>query len=276
MYRLYGREGKNMRANIENGIIERLQERYPQAEIIVRDIQKTNVTLRAVSIKEQGATLAPTMYLEEIYESVKDIDKAVDIISRNYEKHKDYSVDTSFLMNFEDCKGKITGRLISVKKNRKALAKLVYSVQYEDLALVYYVKIAKDASVGVTLALLSQWGVSAEEVHTAALENLKKEVDIMDMGDFIGGGYGNTGMYIISNKEMYYGAAAILAVEKFLTEMFGRGGFYMIPSSVHEVICFKGDVDEKEADRMVREVNAQELSAEDFLSDHVYKLGLGA
>ena len=236
MYRLYGREGKNMRANIENGIIERLQERYPQAEIIVRDIQKTNVTLRAVSIKEQGATLAPTMYLEEIYESVKDIDKAVDIISRNYEKHKDYSVDTSFLMNFEDCKGKITGRLISVKKNRKALAKLVYSVQYEDLALVYYVKIAKDASVGVTLALLSQWGVSAEEVHTAALENLKKEVDIMDMGDFIGGGYGNTGMYIISNKEMYYGAAAILAVEKFLTEMFGRGGFYMIPSSVHEVI----------------------------------------
>lgn len=276
MYRLYGREGKNMRANIENGIIERLQERYPQAEIIVRDIQKTNVTLRAVSIREKGAAVAPTMYLEEIYESVKDIDKAVDIISRNYEAHKGSSFDTSVLYSFENCKEKITGRLISVKKNRKALEKLFYSIQYEDLALVYYVRMTKEASVAVTKAILSFWGVSTEEVHAAALQNLKREVDIMDMGDFLG--IEISGVYIVSTKDKYYGAAAILVMEQLFAEMFGRGGFIMIPSSVHEVICFKVDdyTDERMMDGWVKEVNAKELSAEDFLSDHVYKLGLGA
>ena len=65
-------------------------------------------------------------------------------------------------------------------------------------------------------------------------------------------------MYILTNKQHFYGAAAIL------------------PSSVHEVILLAdtGVEDREHLYDMVREVNAQNVPEEELLSDNVYYFSL--
>lgn len=80
-------------------------------------------------------------------------------------------------------------------------------------------------------------------------------------------------MYILTNKKKQYGATCIL-YEGVLREIAQRlqSDFYILPSSVHEVILLptNNDSDRKELTEMVLEVNNSILSKEDMLSDHVY------
>ena len=56
-----------------------------------------------------------------------------------------------------------------------------------------------------------------------------------------------------------------------LSEKFS-GSFYVIPSSIHEVLLLKATKDEDTAylNRMVRAVNEQRVAPEEVLADHVY------
>ena len=51
-----------------------------------------------------------------------------------------------------------------------------------------------------------------------------------------------------------------------------KGDFIVLPSSVHEVIVLdaKNGMKYKDLASIVQDVNASEVSAEEFLSDHVY------
>ena len=50
------------------------------------------------------------------------------------------------------------------------------------------------------------------------------------------------------------------------------GDFYVLPSSVHEVLVVpkRADMDVKDLEHMVQEVNATQVAVEEQLSDHVY------
>lgn len=82
-------------------------------------------------------------------------------------------------------------------------------------------------------------------------------------------------MYVAGNYCKNYGAAVILYenfLEKFAKEI--NSDFYILPSSIHEVILIPVGNDEEEVARlkyMVYEVNHTELEAEEILSDSVYR-----
>ena len=80
-------------------------------------------------------------------------------------------------------------------------------------------------------------------------------------------------MYILTNKQHFYGAASVLypeVLEKYANE-FGHD-FYIFPSSVHEVILLAdtGVENKEHLYDMVREVNGQNVPQEELLSDNVY------
>ena len=81
-------------------------------------------------------------------------------------------------------------------------------------------------------------------------------------------------MYVASNESKNFGAAVILYDAFF--EDFAKNinsDFYILPSSIHEVILVPVENEENEADRlkdMVYEVNRSELSEEEILSDSIY------
>ncbi len=80
-------------------------------------------------------------------------------------------------------------------------------------------------------------------------------------------------LLVLTNKRKYFGASCILyhgLLEKF-SERLGQG-FYILPSSIHEVILLPENY-VKHPDRlmkMVSEVNETQLDPEDVLTDSVY------
>ena len=81
-------------------------------------------------------------------------------------------------------------------------------------------------------------------------------------------------IYVETTQSKIFGAAVLL-YPRFLeheAEALGRN-FYIIPSSVHEVLIIPAEKIEQDADElleMVKEVNTTQVSDEEVLSDNVY------
>lgn len=81
-------------------------------------------------------------------------------------------------------------------------------------------------------------------------------------------------IYVISNESRVNGAAVIIdpEVSRQVSERCG-GDFYLLPSSVHELLAVAkdGTMDHQMLESMVQDINMTEVSPEDKLSDHVYE-----
>lgn len=80
-------------------------------------------------------------------------------------------------------------------------------------------------------------------------------------------------MYVMSNDSKYYGAAALLNEERLRMFAEEKGGsFYVIPSSVHEVILVPAgeSLPKEELGALLREINMTEENGQEFLSDRIY------
>ena len=80
-------------------------------------------------------------------------------------------------------------------------------------------------------------------------------------------------MYVLTNKQKLYGAACMLypGVLKGFAEKIGRD-FYILPSSVHEVILVPADsnTDQEALCEIVTEINRTQVAEEEILADSVY------
>ena len=82
-------------------------------------------------------------------------------------------------------------------------------------------------------------------------------------------------MYVVTNSNKYFGAAHIMNpnVMESLQNIF-QGEFYILPSSVHELIAVdpkKFDQPDAEYEKMVQEINQSEVEYGEQLSDHIYR-----
>ena len=83
----------------------------------------------------------------------------------------------------------------------------------------------------------------------------------------------NIPMYVLTNASRYYGAACILypnVLEKI--EQLFQDDFYILPSSVHEVILLgkKESMDSCSLNEMIQEINQTQVARDEWLSDHTY------
>lgn len=80
-------------------------------------------------------------------------------------------------------------------------------------------------------------------------------------------------MYVLTNAGRYYGAATIVypGVMQKISEML-QDDFYILPSSVHELIFIaKSEVEDVAfLNEMIQEVNQSHVAEEEWLSDHAY------
>ena len=72
--------------------------------------------------------------------------------------------------------------------------------------------------------------------------------------------------------KMYGGG--LLICEEFIKAMEQKiGRYYILPSSIHELIFVPADMGTKDGlETMVREVNASEVSEDDYLADNVFEM----
>ena len=82
-------------------------------------------------------------------------------------------------------------------------------------------------------------------------------------------------MFILSNTQHFYGASVLLYPDVLRTLAGRKKGFFILPSSVHEVLRLAdtGRESRFELYQMVNEVNERNVPQEEFLSDNVYYFG---
>lgn len=212
--------------------------------------------------------------------------------------------DLSQVMDFDKAKDHIICRLINAENNEQLLADKPHT-EKDDFAVTYHVMLGCAESGSYTVPIhnkmLEAYGVSVEELHETAMENMDRllpvrftgmnevlkemmlpdimklhDVDAEDAKEIISAMLPSDmeKMYCLTNSEKFHGAAAILNQEVLdgIAEQLG-GDFYILPSSVHETLIIpkEAGIEYGELETMVREVNVTQVAPDERLSNHVYE-----
>lgn len=270
------------------------------------NIKNNGVSLWAVNIKESEEKAAPVIYLEEYYEKYKtdiyDIKTIAKEVIDCYFKHKDdIEFDIDIFKDFAKVKNNIRCRLINREENFAFLRGVPYE-EFLDLAIVFYCIFNETStytqSFVITNAHLELWKINFEVIKTVALENTKKysyfNISAMSRllhelfrkqlfeGELIGDDeileymqseIKDNGMYVLTNRQKLFGAVGIIygdVLRRFADIV--EKDLYIIPSSIHEVIImpYVKESDINEINRIIEEVNMNNVQEEERLSGHVY------
>ena len=274
--------------NIVNVLQQRMGHEY---DVKVTKVTKNNdIELTGVVLMKESDNLSPTIYLDGLFEEYQDgayIEDLAEQIIRLYKEQLPAGrLDMDFFRNFEQVKDRIFYKLVSYDKNRKMLEKLPY-YKWNDLALIFYYAMEEErigrASITIHHQHLKMWEQSMDTLYAVAQENMKKSMPelLVSMKDLL---EETTGlkmgedtylpMYVLTNQEKVYGAAAMLysGQMKKLAERW-QTDLLILPSSIHEVLLLPDDGQNEYAfyRQMVEEVNTTQVEPEEVLSYSLYR-----
>lgn len=283
---------------------------YKDYRIIMETTKKVNETLDGFSVvpKNDSSCVSPRFYVQNVYNLYREHinngfleEEAFVIVMRTYsekmicEMRKTGSIicDVENILKDKDLfENNLILQVIGKVNNQELLKEVPNRIVYDDLAVIYRVRISLDnedsGTFIVTNKVLENYGVcmSEQELFDIALKNTLEfnpiiEGDMQDvlrsMGmpeevikEYEGA---EPAMYIVRAAQECYGAYAVLCPENFesIAEKVG-GDLFIIPSSIHEVICIRYDEEQVESTlNMVREVNTTQLLPEEILSYSLYR-----
>lgn len=249
-----------------------------------------------------------TIYVENYYEMYKQgeslddvLRHAADTITKGYEYVPEIMKGNE--IDIERLKDGVVATLVNTVQNEDYLKGIPHR-EFLDLSIIYKSVISSDkegiGTAVITNDMAERMGVSEAQLYETAMNNTPKLLPVMIkpmeeiiceiiMGEaMVAGeemskdetmemlneakGEDELSMYVMTNREKINGAAEILFPENLdkLSAKFDSD-IYIIPSSVHEIIAISADgKDVNELQEMVNEVNMNELSLEERLSNEVY------
>jgi len=224
---------------------------------------------------------------DEIFSEVEDV------AMRGFDEAPSFNVEN--LTNYDTMKEHLSMQVVATERNAELLANIPHK-EIEDMSVVCrFIVTSGTEGVGsilVTNELMETMGVTKEQLFEDANKYAPdlRPGEIRDMADVLAEIMGidvselesnfgvpseNAGvpMYVATTRDKTNGAG-IIAYPGFMdmaAEKLG-GDFYLLPSSVHEVILIpdKGERDYRGLEDMVKEVNETQVEPKDRLSDHVY------
>lgn len=237
-------------------------------------VTKNNGTRRTgILFKQEDSNLAPTIYLEEFYQKYlkgQQVPDLADSICSIYQEIRvKKTCDCQNLFDFNHVKEHIVYKLIRRDANEELLKQIPYE-PFLDLAVVYYIQIDNtrfgSAAIQIRNEHLRYWRVEKEEIRRLAEKNTPwiYPVQIRQIVRF---------MYVATNEQCSLGAA-VMRYPNFREKVRGmiRGDFYILPSSIHEVILVPESfgLEPERMQEMVKEINQTGVALEEVLSDSVY------
>ena len=251
------------------------------------------VVKRFLTIKNGGVDVLPCIWMDEFYSAyVNNKMSLSDIAEEIFQSYKqngmDCPINASRFMDWNKIRQGIRCRLINIEKNKILLSGVPHR-DILDMSIVYYYWVTITDSVEGIINISNQhmkfWNADEKILYSEAWQNMHEagEADVRNIIDRISSTLDmpqtkdinrlNGQMYVLSTTNRLYGAVYMTDLEK-MAEIAERMDcdLWILPSSIHEVIlipCSYTDDAKKLAD-MVCEINKTELSAEEFLSSHVY------
>ena len=268
----------------------------------LNDVRKNNgVVLRGLTVMQDDSNISPTIYLNNYYEEYANgratLVNVVNDVMDTYHRNKvNQSVDMRYFLNYESVQQRIIYKLVNTEKNRELLEDVPH-IEFLDLSIVFQCMVAQEefgtASILIHNVHMKLWDVSVENLYQAAKENtqrlqeyeIKSMADVLceimreedpenaDSEDLAEEFPDSVPMYVLSNKNRVEGAVCILYPDlvRDFAEAIGSS-FYIIPSSVHEVLLLPAghDGESEEIKSMIREINDTQVSKEEILSYSLY------
>lgn len=268
--------------------------------VTAHETEKLNgVVKETLLIRRIGYECAPSFYVEEMYQSYCEgmpvellSEQIANVIRRETEEKKEIAGE---ICSREWLEQNIYVRLINYEANEALLTNSIF-IRKLDLAIVFYV-LTEQGEDGIRSYRLLRpvWekaGFGAPEDYlSTAIENTRRlfpECRIK-MESFLKECLKKRGMeapmnleevfgketpllLILSNQQKINGSAVIF-YPGFLERLEKEyGEFYLIPSSIHEILLIRAEegLTEAEMNLMVKEVNETQVEAEEVLSDHIY------
>ena len=272
---------------------------------IYKVMKNNSLELDSLIVLQEGKNVSPNIYLMPYYESYLEGTPMNEIIERLCSIYRDSTVpivDNNFQYSYEEMKPYIIYRLISYDRNKKLLENVPY-IKYFDLAITFHCLVRNDedgiGTIRITNEHLKIWDASLNEIEAFAKNNTKKyfPISIRTMDEVIkemlfddmdkdlpeeiinqilyqSFSYQHEyKMYILSNLKGINGATCMLYEDVFqeLASQI-KSNFYILPSSIHEIILVPDDNNMKKETlmEMVKDVNCTQVAPEEVLSNEVY------
>lgn len=262
-------------------------------EASVREVKKNNgIKYTGVMVGQKNDEIFPTYYITDTIVdrlnngiSVKKIADEMEKIAAD-EPDIDVSIIKNTVTNWQEAKKCIFPKLVQ-RKGNSTLKDIVW-IPFLDMAICFYMKLdckgEGNATVAVGKTQIQRWKVSSDDVYSQAVENLRKEekvfCNLTDMVKDMGLGLmpmEAVPLYVLTNQDNQFGAVRIILpeVQEEISKKFG-GDYFILPSSIHELLCI---CSEKDTDKdsqmqafscMVKDVNLNAVLPEEVLSDHAY------
>lgn len=286
---------------VKENFLSYMPEEYRGATIEIRPRKKVNQTMDALMVyKDNDSRIFPSIYVNEMYEHYKGCDNLEAVLcsaAASYIRAMDKVKSCELDVDIEHFKDKVIMCLINTEQNRELLAD-VPNREFHDLSVIYrWIVESIPNSVSSTIVtnnIVEKTGMTEEELFQYAVKNTRciNPVSVMSMSEAIDimsddigvpqeikeemeqVKYGAEDMWLISNSTGIYGAASMLYEENLhhLAEKLGDN-FFILPSSIHEVIAIPAKIAEKNLahlTEMVQTINMESLKLEERLSNSVY------
>ena len=254
-------------------------------------MKNNNVELTGMAILVVGQNVSPNMYMEDYYnlhEAGVDTEEICRIIRDDYfDAVAQMNKNNMDVSNIFTDTSRIYMRLVNYEQNAKRLDASPY-IRMSDLAIEFRYIVSNDdngiASAAITYKQLESMNMTKAELYDIAKVNTSKHfpVVIKSLTDTLV----NLGMpveelppaeidlLVVTNTQGINGATAMLYPDVLSDVRNTIGDFYILPSSVHEVLILKKDskmFDVMEMKNMVREINNTVVRPQEILSNEVYE-----
>lgn len=270
-------------------LVKQVEEAFgEEKQVSIMNVCKNNQEMKeGLVIKENGCEVAPVIYLQELYAHyLCDGDMDWCKVQVLFAEAGKCLIDVDqIIRTWDEMKDCIEIILMKKEWNEHLLQNMPFK-EFLDFAVAFRIRLGETeqqtVTVKVTNEMLENWGVTIDELCQAAYENLQNEkFSILDMlkiiseisGKEIQDADTDGKMYVLSNGNRINGSIGILRTD-LLREFYGRRkkGFYILPSSVHELILLYDDfgTSVEVLQNMVREINRDLVIREETLSDQIY------
>lgn len=270
-------------------IQEELGEEY---EIEIKEVRKNNgLELVGMVAKKKNCNTSPAIYINDYYKegiTLAEIETVAGSICKDVQQSEfDETIDLSGFLDFKKARFNLAFKLIHTEQNKDLLTTIPHR-PFLNLAITYYYAVNEapfhgNASILIGNNHMEQWHTNEEELFQAAQQNtpllLPWKMDNMEtvMEKLLEIEKEDSNptfpMYVLSNQQKLLGAACLLypgVLQQCAEEL--NGNFYVLPSSIHEVILMPEDkcTCADELIDIVTEINHTQVAPDEVLADSVY------
>ena len=282
-------------------LIDALKTILPDMQDIEFQIQHVkkpgDLILTGIIIRRKNLPVAPCYYIDDDYTKHLNGTPIADIASRIVSSMKSSltsssDIDVTLITDFNKAKDYIIPRLIDIRPGRNdgyLKDRVCTPITGTQIGIIYDIDLSNaksEMTVGVKKDMLELWGITPDELHELAIANgprlrpayfndlfsMLSELEPLPFPE----SEPDTMLFVLTTKGKAHGASVILypSTVEMLNNRFGENNFYILMSSVHELIICRTSLcdDPGILKEMVMSINASEVLPADQLADDVFTL----